>query len=146
MTCSIYGYTTVSYYYDYLDRVRTVKYNYVERYSYDYCTSGALSHVKEHDTGIEIYYQYDSIGRLIAQRSYDGDTLLDAVYYTYDSYGRASVVRSKANGDLTRRRIPTTTITVPSTPSAINTTSGARPTPISSPTLTPTAEKSSTVR
>ncbi len=90
---------TISYTYDYLDRVKTVSYNNTVRYEYWYESSGALSHVKEYDTNTDIYYQYDSLGRLISQSSYNGNTLLDAEYFSYDNYNRTSSVNTTANGN-----------------------------------------------
>lgn len=77
-----------TYTYDNLDRIKSVKYNGIEKYSVSYNANGGIHSL--YDGVLTYFYEYDSLERLIRawQKNSEGETTL-AVENTYDSLGRA---------------------------------------------------------
>ena len=81
---------TVYYAYDELDRLIGIKYDQESSYTtvYTYASNGNLSTVYDEHNNTTYYYYYDANSKLTSERAAVGtDTLYD-IYYTYDSQGR----------------------------------------------------------
>ena len=86
-----YGNGPVMYYaYDELDRLVGVKYDTETSYStvYTYASNGDLSTVYDAHNNTTYYYYYDANSKLISEKATIGTSTLYDIYYAYDSQGR----------------------------------------------------------
>ena len=81
---------TVTYLYNELDRLETVKYNGTVRFTYLYTGDGQLARVTDEALGRVYTYTYDSLGRLTYWEATKGGGLLFYTAYTYDDAGRVT--------------------------------------------------------
>ena len=82
---------TVSYSYDILGRVTTVKYGSTTAYTYEYDGSGNLTLFRDHINSVDYVYDYSSAGNILAEEQYTTSGVFkEGQYYKYNSYGDVS--------------------------------------------------------